>query len=128
MTKKVIQTEQAPKAIGPYSQGVAYTGETIVVSGQLPIVPETGEFAGSDIASQTHQSLKNIRAILESAGVGMNAVVSTTVLLADINDFANMNEVYGEYFASPYPARMAFQAAALPKNALVEIQAIAVKG
>lgn len=72
MTKKVIQTEQAPKAIGPYSQGVAYTGETIVVSGQLPIVPETGEFAGSDIASQTHQSLKNIRAILESAGVGMN--------------------------------------------------------
>ena len=68
MTKKVIQTEQAPKAIGPYSQGVAYTGETIVVSGQLPIVPETGEFAGSDIASQTHQSLKNIRAILESAG------------------------------------------------------------
>ena len=117
MTKKVIQTEQAPKAIGPYSQGVAYTGETIVVSGQLPIVPETGEFSGSDIVSQTHQSLKNIRAIL-----------STTVLLADINDFANMNEVYGEYFASPYPARMAFQAAALPKNALVEIQAIAVKG
>ena len=128
MTKKVIQTEQAPKAIGPYSQGVAYTGETIVVSGQLPIVPETGEFAGSDIASHTHQSLKNIRAILESVGVGMDAVVSTTVLLADINDFANMNEVYGEYFASPYPARMAFQAAALPKNALVEIQAIAVKG
>lgn len=128
MTKKVIQTEQAPKAIGPYSQGVAYKGETIVVSGQLPIVPETGEFAGSDIASQTHQSLKNIRAILESAGVGMDAVVSTTVLLADINDFAKMNEVYGEYFASPYPARMAFQAAALPKNALVEIQAIAVKG
>ena len=127
MTKKVLQTEQAPKAIGPYSQGVAYTGETIVVSGQLPIVPETGEFAGSDIASQTHQSLKNIRAILESAGVGMDAVVSTTVLL-DINDFAKMNEVYGEYFASPYPARMAFQAAALPKNALVEIQAIAVKG
>jgi len=94
----------------------------------LPIVPETGEFAGSDIASQTHQSLKNIRAILESVGVGMDAVVSTTVLLADINDFANMNEVYGEYFAAPYPARMAFQAAALPKNALVEIQAIAVKG
>ena len=119
MTKKVIQTEHAPKAIGPYSQGVAYTGETIVVSGQLPIVPETGEFAGSDIASQTHQSLKNIRAILESAGVGMDAVVSTTVLLADINDFANMNEVYGEYFAAPYPARMAFQAAALPQNALV---------
>lgn len=78
--------------------------------------------------SQTHQSLKNIRAILESAGVGMDAVVSTTVLLADINDFANMNEVYGEYFVAPYPARMAFQAAALPKNALVEIQAIAVKG
>ena len=88
MTKKVIQTEQAPKAIGPYSQGVAYTGETIVVSGQLPIVPETGEFSGSDIVSQTHQSLKNIRAILKEAGVGMDAVVSTTVLLADINDFA----------------------------------------
>ena len=100
MTKKVIQTEQAPKAIGPYSQGVAYT----------------------------HQSLKNIRAILKEAGVGMDAVVSTTVLLADINDFASMNEVYGEYFSSPYPARMAFQAAALPKNALVEIQVTAVKG
>ena len=93
MTKKVIQTEQAPKAIGPYSQGVAYTGETIVVSGQLPIVPETGEFSGSDIVSQTHQSLKNIRAILKEAGVGMDSVVSTTELLADISDFAKMNEV-----------------------------------
>ena len=77
--------------------------------------------------SQTHQSLKNIRAILKEAGVGMDAVASTTVLLADINDFAKMNEVYGEYFVSPYPSRMAFQAAALPKNALVEIQVTAVK-
>ena len=126
--KKIIHTDRAPAAIGPYSQGVLCSGNFLYVSGQLPIVPETGEFAGEDIVSQTHQSLKNIRAILESVGVGMDAVVSTTVLLADINDFANMNEVYGEYFAAPYPARMAFQAAALPKNALVEIQAIAVKG
>ena len=80
MTKKVIQTEQAPKAIGPYSQGVAYTGETIVVSGQLPIVPETGEFAGSDIASQTHQSLKKYPCDFRKRRVGMDAVVSTTVL------------------------------------------------
>ena len=127
MSVEFLKTDKAPAAIGPYSQAVAYTGETIVVSGQLPIVPETGEFAGSDIVSQTHQSLKNIRAILESAGVGMDAVVSTTVLLVDISDFAQMNEVYGEYFASPYPARMAFQATALPKNALVEIQVTAVK-
>ena len=125
MSKTAIHTEQAPAAIGPYSQGIK-AGNTIYVSGQIPIDPATGEFAGEDIAAQTRQSLTNIREILKAGGADMSHVVKTTVLLKDIADFAAMNEVYAEFFTEPYPARAAFQAAALPKGALVEIEAIAV--
>lgn len=120
-----ISTEKAPAAIGPYSQAVQ-AGNTIYVSGQLPIDPATGAFAGEDIKAQTRQSLTNIRNILAEAGADMTKVVKTTVLLKNIADFAAMNEVYAEFFSAPYPARAAFQVAALPKDALVEIECVAV--
>lgn len=126
MSKK-IQTPNAPAAIGPYSQAVQ-AGGTIYVSGQLPINPAIGEFAGADIRAQARQSLENIKAILAAAGTDMAHVVKTTVLLQDMADFAAMNEVYAEYFSEPYPARAAFQVAKLPKDALVEIEAVAVTG
>lgn len=126
MSNIAIQTSNAPAAIGPYSQAVQ-AGSTIYVSGQLPINPATGSFAGNDIAAQTRQSLTNIKNILAEAGTDMSAVVKTTVLLANIADFAAMNEVYAEFFTAPFPARAAFQVAALPKNALVEIECVAVK-
>ncbi len=122
--KKVYATGNAPLAIGPYSQAVQ-AGDVVFVSGQLPIDPATGEFAGEDIASQTRQSLTNIKAILESQGLGMEDVVKTTVLLQHISDFGAMNEVYGTFFEGDYPARAAFEVAALPKGALVEIEAVA---
>lgn len=125
--KKVLATEKAPSAIGPYSQGVR-GGDYVFVSGQLPIDPATGTFAGEDIASQTRQSLTNIKAILESGGLSMDQVVKTTVLLKNINDFAAMNEVYATFFQGECPARAAFGVAALPKDALVEIEAIAYCG
>ena len=126
MANKEIKTEQEPAALGPYSQGIS--AENIAfVSGQLPIDPATGEFAGNDIASQTRQSLKNVQAILAENGMTMADVTKTTVLLADIAEFAEMNQVYAEFFAEPFPARAAFEVAALPKNAKVEIEAIAVK-
>ena len=125
MSNKALHTEHAPAAIGPYSQAVQ-AGDTIYVSGQIPIDPATGAFAGEDIKTQTRQSLSNIRQILDSAGAKMTDVVKTTVLLSDIADFTAMNEVYAEFFEEPYPARAAFQAAALPKGARVEIEAIAV--
>ena len=123
--KQVIHTDSAPAAIGPYSQAVQ-AGNTVYVSGQLPIDPATGAFAGEDIRAQTRQSLTNIRSILEAVGADMSKVVKTTVLLKNIADFAAMNEVYAEFFAAPYPARAAFQVAALPKDALVEIECVAV--
>lgn len=126
MSNRAISTPAAPAAIGPYSQGVA-AGNMAFVSGQLPIDPATGAFAGPDIVSQTRQSLTNVKAILEANGMSMADVVKTTVLLADIAEFAQMNAVYAEFFCEPYPARAAFQAAALPKGAKVEIEAIAVK-
>jgi 2-iminobutanoate/2-iminopropanoate deaminase len=126
MSNIAIHTEHAPAAIGPYSQAIQ-AGNTIYVSGQLPIDPATGAFAGADISAQTRQSLTNIKAILAEAGADMSNVVKTTVLLADIADFAAMNAVYAEFFTAPFPARAAFQAAALPKNALVEIECVAVK-
>ena len=122
--KKAIETTFAPAAIGPYSQAVMDEGQ-LFVSGQLPIDPATGEFPSEDVAEQTEQSLKNIKAIVEAAGLGMDRIVKTTVLLADIADFGRMNEVYARYFSAPYPARAAFQVAALPKGAKVEIEAIA---
>ena len=123
---KAISTNNAPSAIGPYSQAIE-AGNTVYVSGQLPIDPATGEFAGSDIAAQTKQSLTNIKNILAAAGTDMSSVVKTTVLLNNIADFAAMNEVYATFFEAPFPARAAFEVAALPKGALVEIEAVAVK-
>lgn len=124
--KKIIHTDKAPGAIGPYSQGVQ-TGNLLFVSGQLPIDPATGVFAGEDIASQTRQALKNVSAILEAAGYTCADVVKTTVLLADMADFASMNAVYAEFFQSDCPARAAFAVKDLPKGAKVEIEAIAGK-
>ena len=126
MSNIAIHTDKAPAAIGPYSQAIQ-AGNTIYVSGQLPIDPATGAFAGNDIAAQTRQSLTNMKNILNAAGADMCDVVKTTVLLADIADFAAMNAVYAEFFTAPYPARAAFQVACLPKNALVEIECVAVK-
>ncbi len=126
MSNQAIKTPNAPAAIGPYSQGVA-AGNMAFVSGQLPIVPATGEFAGADIASQTRQSLTNVQSILAAHGMTMADVVKVTVLMSDINEFAAMNQVYAEFFTEPYPARAAFQVAAIPKGAKVEIEAIAVK-
>lgn len=123
--KQVLATEQAPAAIGPYSQGIA-AGETVYISGQLPLDPATGAFP-EGIAAQTAQSLKNIQAILAQQGMTLANVVKTTVFLADINDFAEMNKVYGEFFTQPYPARSAVQVAKLPKDAPLEIECIAVK-
>ncbi|MBQ6734764.1 MAG: RidA family protein [Lachnospiraceae bacterium] len=126
MSLQAIVTKNAPAAIGPYSQAIAAEGKTVYVSGQLPIDPATGAFAGDDIAAQTKQSLTNIQNILKEAGGDMKNVVKTTVLLKDIADFAAMNEVYATFFAEPFPARAAFQVAALPKDARVEIEAVAV--
>lgn len=126
MSIQAIRSSAAPAAIGPYSQAVR-AGGTIYVSGQLPIDPAVGDFAGSDIVSQTRQSLTNLKAILQEAGYSMANVVKTTVYLADIGEFGAMNEVYAEFFTAPYPARAAFQVAALPKNARVEIECVAVK-
>lgn len=121
---KAIHTDSAPAAIGPYSQAVRW-GNVVYVSGQLPIDPAAGAFSGEDIASQTRQSLTNIRNILAAEGLDMSHVVKTTVMLKDIADFGAMNEVYAEFFAAPYPARAAFQMAALPKDARVEIECVA---
>ena len=127
MANRAIQSPAAPAAIGPYSQAIQ-AGQTVYVSGQLPIDPSTGAFAGEDIKSQTRQSLTNIKAILTEAGMSMADVTKTTVLLADSAEFGAMNEVYAEFFAEPFPARAAFQVAALPKAAKVEIECVAVKG
>ena len=124
--KKVIATKQAPAAIGPYSQGIEASGRMIFVSGQIPINPATGNIEAETIEEQTRQSLTNIQHILEAAGAGMSDVVKTPVLLADIADFAAMNGVYAEFFKGDCPARAAFQVAAIPKGARVEIEAIAV--
>lgn len=124
--KKVIATTGAPAAIGPYSQGIR-AGGFVYVSGQLPIAPATGEFEGDSIEKQTRQSIINIEAILREAGYGLEDVVKTTVYLKSIGDFAAMNGVYAEFFKGDCPARAAFEVAALPKSALVEIEAIAYK-
>ena len=122
--KKVISTTKAPAAIGPYSQAIR-VGNLVYTSGQIPIDPATGEFAEGGIKEQTRQSLLNLKAILEEAGLTMSDVVKTTVFMADMNDFAAMNAVYAEFFAEPYPARSAVAVKTLPKGALVEIEAVA---
>jgi 2-iminobutanoate/2-iminopropanoate deaminase len=122
-----IKTDKAPAAIGPYSQAIR-AGEMVYISGQLPVNPDTGALVENDIAIQTARSLDNIQAILESAGLTMANVVKTTVFLKDMSEFASMNEVYAKYFHGLYPARAAVQAAALPKDARVEIEAVAFCG
>ncbi len=123
--KKVIATQNAPKAVGPYSQAIEVNG-TLYVSGQIPVVPADGSVPES-IEDQSRQALKNLGAILEAAGMGYADVVKTTVLLADIADFAAMNAVYSEFFTGDKPARACFQVAALPMGVKVEVEAVAVK-
>ena len=123
--KETISTENAPGAIGPYSQAVK-AGNMIFCSGQIPIDPATGEFVSSDVAEQNRQVLKNLSAVLEAAETDLNNVVKTTVFLADMNDFTAMNEVYAEFFSDNKPARATVQAARLPRDARVEIDCIAV--
>ena len=123
---KVVNTNKAPKAIGPYSQAIEANG-LIITSGQLPIDPATGEFAPGGIKEQSRQSLTNAKAILEEAGIGLGNVMKTTVFLSDMNDFAAMNELYAEFFSEPFPARSAIAVKTLPKNALVEVECIAAK-
>ena len=120
-----VHTPDAPAAIGPYSQAVK-AGGMVYVSGQIPLDPATGAFAGADIRTQTRQCLKNLQAILTEAGSGLDKVVKTTVMLKDIGDFAAMNEVYAEAFTAPFPARAAFQVGGLPRDALVEIECVAI--
>jgi 2-iminobutanoate/2-iminopropanoate deaminase len=124
MTREAVSTEAAPKAIGPYSQGIR-AGSLLFLSGQIPIDPATGEMVQGDIAAQTHRVFKNLGAILQAAGASFDNVVRTTVYLADMNDFAAVNAVYGTYFSAPAPARATVQAARLPKDARVEIDLIA---
>ena len=124
--KKVISTPKAPAAIGPYSQAIQ-VGNLIYTSGQIPIDPATGQFVEGGIIEQTRKSLSNIQAILQEAGLTMASVVKTTVFLADMADFADMNSVYAEFFTEPYPARSAVAVKTLPKNALVEIEVVAEK-
>ena len=126
MTMKAISTNNAPAAIGPYSQAIE-AGGLVFASGQLPINPSTGTFPEGGIKEQTRQSILNAQAIIESAGCSLSNVVKTTVLLADIADFAAMNEVYASFFSEPFPARSAFAVRDLPKGALVEIEMIAAK-
>ncbi len=123
----IINTKLAPSAIGPYSQGVVF-GNLIYTSGQLPIDPNTCEFAGDTIKEQTMQSLNNVKSILEEAGSSMEKVIKTTVFLSDMKNFSDMNEIYAEFFKEGnYPARSAVEVAKLPKGALVEIEVVAYK-
>ena len=123
--KQIVQTERAPKAIGPYAQAVV-AGGFVFASGQIPIDPKTGEFVAGGIGEQTEQVLRNLAEVLAAAGSSFAQVVKTTVYLADMNDFAAMNEVYGRYFAAEPPARATVQAARLPRDARVEIDVIAL--
>ena len=124
--KKVISTSKAPAAIGPYSQAIQ-VGNLVFASGQIPIDPATGNFVAGGVREQARQSLTNVKAILDEAGLTLGNVVKTTVFLADMNDFADVNAVYAEFFAEPYPARSAVAVKTLPKGALVEIEVIAAQ-
>ena len=123
---KTIQTTKAPAAIGPYSQAVEANG-FVFASGQLGINPATGEFVEGDVQAHTRQALTNARAIMNEAGLDLNNVIKTTVFLSDMANFAAMNEIYAEFFSEPYPARSAVAVKTLPKNALVEVECIAVR-
>ena len=123
--REIVKTENAPAAIGPYSQAVC-AGGFVFASGQIPLDPKTGEFVPGGVSEQTEQVMRNLSAVLEAAGSHLERVVKTTVFLADMNDFAAMNEIYGRYFKTNPPARATVQAARLPRDARVEIEAIAL--
>lgn len=126
MEKKVLHTVKAPAAIGPYSQAIEVNG-FVFASGQIPINPATGEMVAGDVKEQTRQALTNASEVMKAAGLDLSHVVKTTVFLADMNDFAAMNEVYATFFSAPFPARSAVAVKTLPKGALVEVECIAVK-
>ena len=123
---KYVETNKAPAAIGPYSQGIVVNG-TAFFSGQIPLSPETGEVIGTTIREQTEQVMKNIQGLLESQNASFTDVVKTTCFLADMSDFAAFNEVYAKYFEEPYPARSCVEVARLPKDVAIEIEAVAAK-
>jgi 2-iminobutanoate/2-iminopropanoate deaminase len=123
--KEIIQTEHAPRAIGPYSQAIKANG-LVFASGQIPTDPQTGQFVPGGIQEQTEQALKNLAAVLEAAGSSLDRIVKTTVFLADMNEFSAMNEIYGKFFSENPPARATVEAARLPRDARVEIEAIAL--
>lgn len=125
--RQIVETDKAPRAIGPYSQAVI-AGGFVFASGQIPLDPRTGEFVAGGVAEQTEQVMRNLLAVLEAAGSSAEQVVKTTVFLADMNDFAAMNEVYGRYFKEKPPARATVEAARLPRDARVEIEAVALVG
>lgn len=124
--RKIVSTTNAPGAIGPYSQAIIASGSFVFTAGQIPIDPKTGAIAGDDIVSQSRQALLNLVAVLEAAGAGTDTTVKTTVFLADMNHFAAFNAIYGEFFAASLPSRSAVQVARLPKDVLVEIEAVAL--
>lgn len=123
--KEIINTEKAPQPIGPYSQAIHASGDFIFISGQIPFTAD-GQLAGDDIVAQTKQAIENIGAILEAKGLNYNNVVKTTVLMVNLGDFATMNDIYNHYFGESKPARAAYQVAKLPKDVLIEIEAVAV--
>ena len=126
MTKQIISTDKAPGAIGPYSQAV-WAGDILFASGQIPIDPTTSEIASDNVQDQAHQSLKNVQAILEAAGLTFENVIKATVFIKNMDDFAAINEVYAQYFSSPYPARSCVEVARLPRDVKVEVEVIAKK-
>ncbi len=126
MNINVVSTEKAPAAIGPYSQALI-AGSFIYTSGQVPIIPETGEIVKGDIAQQTKQVMENLKAVLEAAGSDLGSVIKTTVFIKNMNDFQTVNSIYNEYFKKPFPARSCVEVARLPKDVGIEIEVIAVK-
>ena len=126
MTKQIISTDKAPSAIGPYSQAV-WAGDFLFASGQVPVIPETGELVSQDVQEQAHQALKNVKAILETAGLTMDNVVKATVFIKNMDNFSKINEVYAQYFSTPYPARSCVEVARLPRDVQVEVEVIAKK-
>ncbi len=123
--REIIETKDAPAPIGPYSQAIRANG-FVFVSGQIPLIPDTGSVVDGDIAAQTHQVMRNLSAILKAAGSGLNQVVKTTVFLSNLEDFSRFNRIYGEYFGEAKPTRSTVQVARLPKEVLLEIEAIAI--
>lgn len=125
--KTVIQTNNAPQAIGPYSQAIM-AGDTLYISGQIPVIPATGQIVSTDVEVQTKQCMENIKAVLEAAGMTLDNVVKTGVFIKNMDDFAKINAVYSQYFVENCPARACVEVARLPKDVLIEVEAIAVKG